>query len=495
MEEKMKKLIIVVASVLLLSFSVNAQPLPPDTLWTRTYGGSEHDYERECHQTEDGGYIIVGSTESYGYGDSDVYLIKTDMNGDTIWTSTYGSSNLDQGNSVQQTLDGGYIIAGLFNFVSGFGGDVYLIKTNSVGDTIWTRTYGGSEDDQGWSVKQTLDGGYIIAGLTQSFGAIYGDVYLIKTNSNGDTLWTKTYGGPNHDAGMDVKQTLDGGYIVIGTTNPAPIPVFLDDIYVLKTDSSGDSLWTQTYGGEFSDSGGYIQQTQDGGYIIVGNLGSAPFPNCLYDVYLIKINADGDTIWTRTYGGNDWDGGKSVQQTVDGGFIIAGYTISFGSGGSDAYIIKTDANGDSVWTLTLGGVEDDIGNSIKQTEDDRYIIAGTTYSYGAGLGDVWLIRLDSEGSFIEDFKLHTPFEFTLHSPYPNPFNPTTTITFSLPRPEKVQIAVYDILGRRVAVLADGFYPAGFHNLQWDASNQPSGIYFARLSAENFHQSRKLLLIK
>ena len=201
----------IVAVLTIMASGVYAQA---DTLWTRTYGGSDFDKGYSVQQTQDGGFIIVGFTESYGAGGEDVYLIKTDENGDTLWTRTYGGSSDDMGNSVQETTDGGFIIAG-YTYSYGAGGSgVYLIRTDSLGDTLWTRTYGGSDDDYGYSVQQCQDGGFIIAGKTESYGAGYYDVYLIRTDSMGDTLWTKTYGGSDDDEGYSVQQCQDGGFII-----------------------------------------------------------------------------------------------------------------------------------------------------------------------------------------------------------------------------------------------------------------------------------------
>jgi len=205
--------------------------------WTHIYGGSDYDWGLSVAQTSDGGYIVVGDTYSFGAGEKDVYLVKTDAMGDTIWTRTYGGSSYDYGYSVAQTSDGGYIVAGgTESFGAGYC-DVYLVKTGSDGDTIWTRTYGGSDDDWGYSVAQTSDGGYIIAGETNSFGAGERDVYLVKTDTVGDTIWTRTYGGSDNDWGYSVAQTFDGGYIVAGST--ISFGADSGDVYLVKTDSLG----------------------------------------------------------------------------------------------------------------------------------------------------------------------------------------------------------------------------------------------------------------
>jgi hypothetical protein len=312
-----------------------------DTLWTRNYGGAGDDEGFSVQQTSDGGYIVVGGANSFGNGSYDVYLIKTNASGDTLWTRTFGGGGDDVGYSVQQTTDGGYIVSGWTNSFGNGSYDVYLIKVDASGDTLWTKTYGGASNDYGRSVQQTRDGGYIVAGMTDSYGHGGYDVYLIKTNTSGDTLWTKTYGGANGDYAFSVRQTQDGGYIVAGSTTSFGNGYL--DVYLIKTNGRGDTLWTKTYGGTNGDGGYSVQQTQDRGFIIAGATNS--FENS-FQVYLIKTNAHGDTLWTRTYGGADFDWGLSVQQTRDGGFIIAGYTDT-NENGYQVYLIKTEENGSS----------------------------------------------------------------------------------------------------------------------------------------------------
>ncbi|MFH1012039.1 MAG: hypothetical protein V1784_12505, partial [bacterium] len=305
-------------SSLILAAGAFAQP-SPDTLWTRTYGGSSLDEAHSVQQIADGGYIVAGDTYSFGAGWWDFYLVKTNSSGEPLWTRTYGGTGYDGANSVQQTADGGYIVAGGTGSFGAGDRDFYLVRSNSQGDTLWTRTYGGSGTDWAFSVDSSADGGYIVAGLTYSFGAGGGDFYLVKTNSQGDTLWTRTYGGSSYDVANSVQQTADGGYIVAG--------------------------------------------------------GTYSFGAGLYDFYLVKTNSQGDMLWTRTYGGSYDDYAFSVQQTADGGYIVAGYTWSFGAGSSDFYLVKTNSKGDPLWTRTYGGRLDDVVNSVQQTADGGYIVA------------------------------------------------------------------------------------------------------------------------
>ncbi len=362
---------------------------PPDTLWTRTYGGSDGEEGMDVQQTSDGGYIFVGIGRSFGHGGPDAYLIKTDANGDTLWTRSYGGIEQDWGVSVCQTIDGGYVITGETNSFGAVEFDVFLIKTDANGDTIWTRTFGGTNADIGKCVQQTTDGGYIITGYTRSFGAGDWDVWLIKTDTNGDTIWTRTFGGTSEDNGYFVQQTTDGGYIVTGSTQS--FGAGIHDVYLIKTDMNGDSVWTKTFGGSDIDFARCVQQTTDGGYIILGSTNSFS-GNIWPDLWLIKTNSNGDTLWTRTHGGGDSESGCRVQQCFDEGYIISGYTHSYG-GTRDAYVLKTNINGYFSWMRVFGGAGYECGTCVDQTLDGGYIVGGYTTTFGAGSYDAYLIRL------------------------------------------------------------------------------------------------------
>jgi hypothetical protein len=463
-----------------------------DTLWTKTFGGSGIDESYSVQKTTDGGYIIIGYTTSSGVGNEDVWIIKTNASGDTLWTKTFGGSDHDYGRAVHQTTDGGYIIAG---YTSSFGAgsyDVWLIKTNSSGDTLWTKTFGGSTLDIGNSVLQSNDGGYLIAGFTSSFGAGGYDVWLIKTNSSGDTLWTKTLGGSYSDYCSSVKQTTDGGYIIVGYTSSLGVGSY--DVWLIKTTSSGDTLWSKTFGGSDDDYGSSVQQTTDGGYIITGSTSS--FGAGLYrDVWLIKTSSSGETLWSKTFGGSFDDYGSSVQQTTDDGYIITGFTSSFGAGGKDAWLIKTNASGDTLWTKTFGGSDDDYGRSVLQTADDGYIITGYKDIFGAGNSDVWLIKTTTDVTEVNQNIDMIITDFSLYQNYPNPFNPSTKISWQVPVGGWQTLKVYDVLGNEIETLVDEYKQAGNYEVEWDASNYPSGVFFYQLKTENFVENEKMILMK
>jgi uncharacterized delta-60 repeat protein len=361
--------------------------------WEKVFGTAGDDHGYSVAVTDDGGYVVVGCTEPYGNSNTDVYLIRTNSFGDTLWTETYDAGESEAGYSVAVTSDGGFVIAGYTQSIGSAEADVYLIRTNAVGDTLWTRTYGGSGNDFGRGVRVTSDGGYLIIGTTTSYGAGGVDVYLIRTNNDGDTVWTRTFGGDQSDYGESLALAGDGGYVVAGHTNSYGAGDI--DVYVIKTDGAGDTVWTRTYGGGSWDYGHAIAATSDSGFVIVGrteSFGNGP------DVYVVKIDAAGDTLWTRTYGGTSIDRGYAVATTNDGGCCVAGFTMSTPTGFADAYIIKINASGTTVWTRTVGGDLGETAQSVAPTGDGGCIVAGYTDSFGAGLSDVYLVKLDAGGN-------------------------------------------------------------------------------------------------
>ena len=253
----------------------------------------------------------------------------------------------------------------------------------------WSKTFGGPTDDMANSVRQTTDGGYILAGVTWSYGgAARTDVWLMKTDSNGKELWNKTFGGTARDKARAVQQTVDGGYIFAGSTYATGDY----DVWLVKTDSNGSEQWNKTFGDtDISSAAGAVQQTADGGYILAGGMGS--YATGDYDVLLIKTDSNGNEEWNKTFGGTSRDFAYCIQQTTDGGYILAGEMYSYGAGQSDFWLVKTDSNGNEQWNRTFGGVNWDEAHSVQQTAGGGYILAGRTCSYGAGKFDFWLTSL------------------------------------------------------------------------------------------------------
>ncbi len=362
----------------------------PEVAWSKTFGGTDDDGASSVQQTSDGGYIIAGSTGSYGAGSNDFWLVKTDSDGKKVWDKSFGGTSHDRASSVQQTFDGGYIIAGSIDRTIPAGGaDVRLVKTDSSGNKVWDKTYGGSGGYLANSVQQTSDGGYILAGSTGSYDTGDWDVWLVKTDSDGNKVWDKTFGGTATDSASSVQQTSDGGYILAGHTGYYGTGEY--DFWLVKTDSDGNKVWDKSFGGTDEELASSVHQTSDGGYILAGSTESYDAGD--WDVWLVKTDSSGNKQWDKTFSGTDDDWALSVRQTSDGGYILTGYTESYGAGSRDAWLVKTDSDGNKVWDKTFGGTSHDWALSVQQTSDGGYILAGLTHSYGVGGYDFWLIKV------------------------------------------------------------------------------------------------------
>lgn len=380
-----------------------ASEIPPGEEWNKTFGGIDYDVAHSVRQTSDGGYIVAGLTRSSDAGESDFWLVKTDSKGNEQWNKRLGGHDKEAAWSIRQTSDGGYIIAGFFQSRVDFDyTDFLLVKIDSNGNEQWNVAYGGvHEPDFARQVQQSSDGGYIIVGSTSSYGAGWDDFWLIKTDSKGNEQWNKTFGGNRSDAAKSVQQTSDGGYIIGGDTMSYGAGAL--DMWLVKTDSKGNEQWNKTFGGSGHDMAYSIQQTSEGGYILAGETQSY---GTEHDFWLVKTDSKGNEQWNRTFGGNGttaW----SVQQTSDGGYILAGNTLWHYTDRSDFWLVKTDSKGNEQWNKTFGGNGSNVAYSVQQTSDSGYIIAGKTDSFGAGDFDFWLIKI--EGKLIEgDGEIITP---------------------------------------------------------------------------------------
>ncbi|MBW8049105.1 MAG: hypothetical protein FVQ77_01945 [Cytophagales bacterium] len=349
----------------------------------------------DVKQCNDKGYIIMGESQSFGSGSTDLFITKTNERGNILWSENFGGKSSDYGRSVLHTKEGGYIIAG-YTFSFGAGeSDIYIIKINDAGDLLWSKTYGGIHNDYAYDILETKDRGFLILGETKSFGAGSFDVFLIKIDTRGNLQWSKTYGGRSTDVGRSIIPTKEGGYIIVGESKSFGAGDF--DFYLIKIDKYGKLKWTKTYGGTGKDYGRSIQQTITGGYIISGSSFSFGHGGKEEDAYLIKTDAYGKVSWSKIIGGKNPDYALSVLAKNDE-YIISGYTDNYGHGEADVFLSKLNSSGSIIWYKTYGGTNTDYGFCVQKTADQGFIIIGESSNYGAKEADVYLIKTDQDGN-------------------------------------------------------------------------------------------------
>jgi hypothetical protein len=443
----------------------------PDTSWCKTYG----DGVGQCLiETSDSCYVIVG--HSNHWNGSDLRLIKANSDGDTIWTKTYGDiSHHDFGYSIRQTADEGFIIVGSTASLGAGEQDVWLLKTDEYGDTLWTRTFGGDTTDVGQCIQLTKDGGFIIVGTTMSYGTEHGDVWLIKTNPNGDTLWTRTYGDTANDGGRYVIQTADSGYAIVGFTNSENPLWDFGDVWFIKTDPDGDTLWTNTFRAGYAHCDGRcVIETYDGYLISARNITTEIFGD------LIKTDFSGDTLWIKHLHG----AGFSICPTYDGNYLVAGFGVDF----FGMFLHMLDLIDDS-GNILCQNVHPACFRSVIQASDSSYVATGD-HSYFLSLCKIppFVTGLNQSADIITK-------AFSLSQNYPNPFNPSTTIEFDLPKTSEVTLKIFNILGEEVATLVSDRLSAGSYSYDWDANNLASGIYLYKLQTGDYVETRKMVLMR
>jgi PKD repeat protein len=387
---------------------------PPIMRWSTTFGVQGDDRAYSLEHTSDGGYILAGSSRYYidelrQFG---ARLVKTDANGNMQWQRTIGGKRFDEVHSAMQTSDGGYIIAGSTGSYCAGGSDFWLVKTDAEGIEQWNRTFGGKDDDIASSVRQTSDGGYIVAGRTESYGAGSDDFWLVKTDPEGNEEWNRTFGGDSSDWLHSFQQTFDGGYILGGDTRS--FGTGSSDFWLVKTDNNGIELWNRTFGGANRRSAHSVQQTSDSGYILAGMTRS--FGANHFDLSMVKTDSNGNEQWNRTIvGPNEDNSPHSILQSPDGGYIIAGETGSVGTESYDMWLVRTDPDGYVQWQTTFGGTGHDVARSVLLAPDGGLVVAGDKDTFGDQGTDFWLIKLGGIPAEPEDEDVPTDDE-PVHAP-------------------------------------------------------------------------------
>jgi hypothetical protein len=487
-----KARLVLAISILLLAFPSSVWAIPGDTLWTRLYGGYGNEMAYSIDQALDGGYLMAGWTVSFGNGGADFYLVRTDAQGVTLWTRTYGGSDDEIATSMKATPDGGAIIAGWTKSFGAGGSGFYLVKTDQNGETLWTNTFGGAFEDTAKCVICTSDGGYTLCGSSNSLsGGDQSDVYVVKTDSLGQFEWDHHSGGIVDDGAASISQTRDGGYILAGRTGNSDGN---HNIYLEKLTSSGSTAWARAYTPGVDNQASSVIEATDGGFVVAGYAYNNP---TYLDYLLMKVTSSGSPSWTHTYGTSKWEVAYDVKQTPDHGFVIAGSKwVTLFPDTTQVGIVRTDSTGQMCWSYTYPIRTYDEGTSVTLTEDGNYALVGyACYGYPSSC-DMCLLKIEGEWNTpVSDDNNSISEEFSLCDNYPNPFNTQTAIRYNLPNASNVTLLILDIMGRKIETLVSGQQNAGTHEITWDASSLSSGIYFYRIQAGDFILIKRATLLK
>ncbi|MEI6124255.1 MAG: T9SS type A sorting domain-containing protein [Bacteroidota bacterium] len=490
----MKKIILLLTIFLLAANAGFGQ-----IMFERHYGGDQSDQGLCIQQTADSGYIITGGTFSYGNGSSDVYLIKTDKYGNVLWSKTYGGGSWDIGICVIQTSDGGYILSGYTSSFGAGSSDVYIVRTNQVGDTIWTKTFGGLQDESGTSIIGNADGSFIIVGSTSTYTSSFSSAYLLKIDGNGSLIWSKSYDKLGSSRASSIVANYNNGYIIGGTTGDTP-----SMLYLLKINNNGDTIWTKSYSWPDGNiDGASVILSLDYRYIMSGNI---KYPNGEYDLCLLKTDTNGIAVWFNNYGGTGSQGGGKACLTSDGDVIMTGKNdtglktckhenifdglmmfdnIMQTKASGVLFLMKVDVNGDSLWSQDFGGNDYSYGNCVYLANDNGFIICG-----GITIGtdhNVYLIKTNEFGiSDVNESSYNKNFLI-----YPIPCNGKFIIKQNNVSNEICFLKIFNSTGKMI--MSRSFGPENEQN--FDLSNYSTGIYLLQIIKNNKVFTSKLIIQK
>ncbi|MFI5134696.1 MAG: T9SS type A sorting domain-containing protein [Chitinophagales bacterium] len=513
----------------------------PTIQWQKCYGGSDDEVYYSLEATSDHGFFLIGDTKST---DGDVvnppagmnsWVAKIDYAGMLQWQNAIGGSAPDHSYSGQQTSDLGYIV-GVESLSSdgdageNHGGyDFLCTRLNETGDLVWTHDYGGSLHDHPSCIRKTQDGGYIMSGGSLSNdGDVTGhhgststfDIWLMKLDSSGNSVWSKSIGGTQSDFGLYIQQTSDGNYILVGQSqsNDGDITGHHGspdtyDLLVMKFNSKGKILWQKSFGGSGDDMAHCVKQTIDGGYIIAASTessdGDVMFNHGGKDLWILKLGPNGKLLWQKTYGGSKDEGGRSIQQTMDGGYIAAGETtsndgdVTGNHGNSDYWLIKIDAKGNLQWQETLGGSGFDFGKTVLQLKDGSFIVGGNSFSNDgdvSGLhgstahGDYWIVKLNAQGvppncvvCKTQNSSKEKLVDIFL---YPIPAHSLVTVEVITKNPLEGTLELRD-MNNQLLFQQEVNYAAGTFRQTLDLSNYSAGTYYVGIRSREQFVVRKI----
>lgn len=449
--------------------------------WVAVYGGNQYDRGRSIVQTYDKGYAICGTTSSYGTGATDFYLLKLDSEGKYQWHNVFGGINIEDAYSLKQTQDSGFVIAGFTNSFGNGGYDAYMVKTDILGNFQWQKIYGGTDWDFVYWIEQTSDKGYLLAGETFSFGNnVQG--YLIKTDSLGDSLWVRHFGSSGAEAFKEAHQTADSGFIAAGYIQNTDGNI---DFFLVKTDKKGNLQWQKNYGGSTNEICNSLTICNDAGFLMGGHRDT----NNTHKTYFIKTDSEGNLIWEKTE--MSVSGNRSItriRQTWDGEYILIQNTDVGGMGGMEIRLDKYNAGGWFLWGRSAGGAYNDEGYDLIQTYDSGFAFVGYTSSYGVGPDNIFIVKTAADGNYNSTINTYVS---TTNKPtvsdeiflFPNPFSGSVNVTGL----ENFTFRIYTITG---ILVKEEKEPVNTISL-----NLPSGIYFLELIKEKTIARKKIILTR
>ncbi|MBK8912338.1 MAG: hypothetical protein IPM61_13535 [Chlorobi bacterium] len=523
------------------------QPPSVNIQWQKTFGGWEHDGAYDIEPTSDGGYIVAGYSFSGGgqepngfHRGGEYWIVKLTGEGAIQWQRSLGGTDRDYATSIRQTADGGYIATGYSHSSNGEvtghhdSFDYWVVKLTSMGLVEWQKSLGGTGDDRANAIRQTSDGGYIVAGYNQSTdgdvtghhgAANFPDCWILKLTSVGEIEWQQSLGGSGYDAAYSIAQTSDGGYIIAGysasndgdvTGHHGVIPS--GDYWIVKLTNAGGIEWQKSLGGSHAEIAKSIEQTSDGGYIVAGLCTSTDGDVIGHhvsadssDYWIVKLTNAGEIEWQKPLGGTGIDYANSIQQTSDSGYIVAGVSYSnngdvIGHHGLDKYadywVVKLTSRGGIEWQKSLGGSSDDYATAIKEVSDSSYVVAGVIWSNDGdvtgnhGRYDCWIVKLaPSNPTGVKPTEPPTPSPWAMNANYPNPFSTTTTITFTVPERSFVRLSVDTEQGVEVARLIEEHLEAGEYRVPFSAEGLASGTYLYRLTSGSTSLVGKMTIVR
>lgn len=483
----MKKLHLIIASVL-IHLSVFSQI---DTAYIHTFGGAQNEKIFQIKEAPGNTFISVGYTGSYGYGNSDIYLLKTDSACNKIWSKYIGGSGVEWGYSVVPTSDNGFAIAGYTGSTDSTGYDVLLVKTDSMGDVLWQKTFGGNDWDFGYSIKETSAGELLIAGKTYSYGAGGANAYIIKTDNAGNSLFEETFGGDGEDIANDIIIDSDGNYVFIGETSS--IGNGQADLLLQKISPAGDEIWVKAFGDSLNEVGYSLVQTQDLGYAMAGYCESYTIEGDK-EIFNIKADITGAFSWQQVFGNASLpDEAKIVDELPSGELLFSGYT-SNGAGGTDAFAYLSTSGG--WWTpasASFGEAKDEMVFSALYASNNSFYLAGYTATsfWSSGLEDAMIILIDSIKAplfqnviLFEDILLGEEEQTFLSNNltiYPNPFSANTSIYFPESiNPSEISLTIFDATYRSI----NFNQTVNSNRIDISVQNISSGVYFISLYSKD-----------